>query len=90
MGKQLVEKFLPILDKLRWVGSKTATEQGRRTYWVSLDQMESFRGDDAQTRVLGARAQRSEPAEADRTRAYAVFLGPDARMHRARQGYAHH
>ena len=55
MGKQLVEKFSPILDRLQWVGSKTATEQGRRTYWVSLDQMESFRGDDTQTLVAALR-----------------------------------
>lgn len=51
MGKKLVEKLLPALGKLRWVGAETPTEQGRRTYWVSLEQIDSFRGDDIPTLV---------------------------------------
>lgn len=55
MGQQLVGKLSPMLDKLQWVGSKAATEQGRRTYWVSLDQMDSFRGNDTQTLAAALR-----------------------------------
>lgn len=51
MGKKLVEKLLPVLGKLRWAGAEEPTEQGRQTYWVSLDQVDSFRGDDIPTLV---------------------------------------
>lgn len=55
MGQRLVERLSPVLEKLQWAGAETATEQGRRTYWLSLDQIDSFRGDDAQSLVAALR-----------------------------------
>lgn len=45
MGKQLVEKIVPVLDKMNWPTTPDFTEKGRRTYEIGLDEVDSYRGD---------------------------------------------
>jgi tetratricopeptide (TPR) repeat protein len=45
MGKVLVEKIGPVIDKMNWPGSAEATELGRKVYEVGLDQADDFRAD---------------------------------------------
>jgi len=45
MGKVLVEKMVPVIDKMNWPGLAETTELGRKVYEVGLDQADDFRAD---------------------------------------------
>jgi tetratricopeptide (TPR) repeat protein len=45
MGKVLVEKMTPVIEKMSWPDSAEATELGRKVYEVGLDQADDFRAD---------------------------------------------
>lgn len=43
MGKQLVEKMIPSLNKMQWPASTELTPQGRQAYEVGRDKVDSYR-----------------------------------------------
>lgn len=45
MGKNLVEKLLPGLQKIKLPANPQATEQGRRAYEIGLETVDSYKGD---------------------------------------------
>ena len=45
MGKQIIEKLLPVLDKINWPSLQQATEKGRRIYMQGIDRIDDFKGD---------------------------------------------
>lgn len=45
MGKNLVEKLMPGLKKLKLPPNPQATEQGRRAYEIGLETVDSYKGD---------------------------------------------
>ncbi len=45
MGKQLLAKLLPSLEKARWPQNPQTTDLGRRTYEISLDDVNTYRDD---------------------------------------------
>lgn len=45
MGKSLVEKLLPGLQKIKLPATPQATQQGRRAYEIGLETVDSFKGD---------------------------------------------
>ena len=45
MGKQLLAKLLPSLEKAKWPQNERATDLGRRTYEVALDNINSYKDD---------------------------------------------
>jgi tetratricopeptide (TPR) repeat protein len=45
MGKKLVEKLLPGLQKMQLPANPEATEQGRRAYEIGLETADTYRGD---------------------------------------------
>lgn len=51
MSEQLLEKLLPVLQKMEWSGSPEATEQGRLAYMVGLERLDEYDGD---TKLLSA------------------------------------
>ncbi|MDX1616751.1 MAG: hypothetical protein R3300_20760 [Candidatus Promineifilaceae bacterium] len=44
MGKALVDKLLPTLEKMEWPESTQLTELGRESYEIGLDKVDQFRG----------------------------------------------
>lgn len=45
MGEQLLKQLLPRLEKVTWPTNPAATPQGRVTYEIGLDKVESYSGD---------------------------------------------
>lgn len=45
MGKQIIDKLLPVLTKINWPTHQTATEQGRRIYMQGIERIDDFKGD---------------------------------------------
>lgn len=45
MGKELIEKMLPVLRATRWPANEEATQQGRQAYFVGLDKVDEFTED---------------------------------------------
>lgn len=45
MGQQLIAKLVPLLEKVNWPTDHTATEQGRRSYLVGLEKVDTYNGD---------------------------------------------
>ncbi|MCA9933238.1 MAG: hypothetical protein H6662_07445 [Ardenticatenaceae bacterium] len=45
MGKQLLAKLLPSLEKAKWPQNEQATDLGRRTYEIALDNVNTFKDD---------------------------------------------
>ncbi len=45
MGEVLVEKIVPVIEKMSWPESAEATVLGRKVYEVGLDQADDFRAD---------------------------------------------
>lgn len=45
MGKQLLAKIIPTLDKVNWPQDPQATDLGRRTYEISIDNVDSYKED---------------------------------------------
>ncbi|MCA9961922.1 MAG: tetratricopeptide repeat protein [Anaerolineales bacterium] len=45
MGKQLLTKIIPTVDKVNWPQQPQATDLGRRTYEISIDNVDSFKED---------------------------------------------
>jgi len=45
MGEQLLEKLLPLLEKMEWPQLPEATEQGRLAYTVGLERLDEYDGD---------------------------------------------
>jgi tetratricopeptide (TPR) repeat protein len=45
MGKELVKKILPVLDKMKWPQAAEFTEKARRAYEIGLDEVDSYKGD---------------------------------------------
>jgi tetratricopeptide (TPR) repeat protein len=45
MGDQLIAKILPALEKMQWPQEPYATEQGRQTFLVGMETLESYTGD---------------------------------------------
>jgi tetratricopeptide (TPR) repeat protein len=45
MGKVLVEKMFPAIEKMAWPESPVATELGRKAYEVGLDQADDYKND---------------------------------------------
>ena len=45
MGQQLLEKFIPLLEKINWPSTADATEQGRQSYLVGLEKVDAYEGD---------------------------------------------
>jgi len=45
MGKQLLNQLIPHLEKMSWPTNPAATAQGKVTYGIGLDKVESFSGD---------------------------------------------
>ncbi|MFZ0544375.1 MAG: tetratricopeptide repeat protein [Candidatus Promineifilaceae bacterium] len=45
MGKVLIEKLLPSLEKMPVPETKEATSQGRQTYEIGLEKVDDFKGD---------------------------------------------
>lgn len=53
MGKQVIDKLLPVLDKMKWPSLTVGTEQGRQIYLQAWDRIEDYQGDPNQlTAVL--------------------------------------
>jgi len=48
MGKQLINKLLPVLEKIPWPEQPVATDQGRQAYTIGLEKVDSFDGDPQQ------------------------------------------
>lgn len=45
MGKELVNKLLPILDKISWTESTDVTQFGSQTYEMGMDWVDQYEGD---------------------------------------------
>jgi tetratricopeptide (TPR) repeat protein len=45
MSAQLLEKLLPVLEKMDWPQLPEATEQGRQAYMVGLERLDEYDGD---------------------------------------------
>ena len=45
MGQQVIAKLLPLLEKVKWPVTVTATEQGRQSYLVGLEKVDAYSGD---------------------------------------------
>ncbi|MBE2200013.1 MAG: tetratricopeptide repeat protein [Anaerolinea sp.] len=45
MGKQLLAKIIPTLDKVNWPQHPQTTDLGRRTYEISVDNVDSYKDD---------------------------------------------
>jgi len=45
MGQQIIAKLLPLLEKINWPVSEVATEQGRQSYLVGLEKVDTYSGD---------------------------------------------
>lgn len=53
MGKQVIDKLLPVLEKMKWPALTVGTEQGRQIYLQAWDRIEEYQGDPNQlTAVL--------------------------------------
>jgi tetratricopeptide (TPR) repeat protein len=45
MGKELIAKLLPAVEKMQWPQGNTATEQGRQTFTVAVEKVDEYKGD---------------------------------------------
>ena len=45
MGQQILAKLIPLLEKINWPATTAATEQGRQSYLVGLEKVDSYSGD---------------------------------------------
>ncbi|MCA9920331.1 MAG: hypothetical protein KC445_20385 [Anaerolineales bacterium] len=45
MGQQLIDRLIPLLDKVNWPATEEATEQGRRSFLVGLEKVDAYSGD---------------------------------------------
>ena len=45
MGKQLVDKILPVLDKIIWPQSEAMTQFGLQTYEMGMDWVDQYEED---------------------------------------------
>ena len=48
MGQQIIAKLLPMLEKINWPATEAATEQGRQSYLVGLEKVDTYSGDPSQ------------------------------------------